>query len=185
MSEENFMNLSSGKTADILLETIGTTFSVCKVADYSGTKDGYTFRGWLYDNSVFHAGDVMVMLTEDIRLVAVWDRIVMHHVTYDTREGSSPAPGQEDVEEGQYFVVKDYDGIKEGYEFSGWQYGDKVYIPGDEVLMNKSDIVLRAYWTSNNPEPGTWDNPMLMFLIVSVGIGVVLEIAVFLYFRRN
>ena len=30
------MNRSSGKTADILLETIGTAFSVCKVADYSG-----------------------------------------------------------------------------------------------------------------------------------------------------
>ena len=30
------MNRSSGKTADILLETIETAFSVCKVADYSG-----------------------------------------------------------------------------------------------------------------------------------------------------
>ena len=30
------MNRSSGKAADILLETIGTAFSVCKVADYSG-----------------------------------------------------------------------------------------------------------------------------------------------------
>jgi uncharacterized repeat protein (TIGR02543 family) len=43
------------------------------IADYDGTKDGYTFEGWSDGTDVYQAGDEYVMGTSDVTLTAVWE----------------------------------------------------------------------------------------------------------------
>ena len=44
-----------------------------EIADYDGTRDGYTFEGWSDGTDVYQAGDEYVMGTSDVTLTAVWE----------------------------------------------------------------------------------------------------------------
>lgn len=41
------------------------------VPDYSGTREGYTFGGWQYNNRVYEMGG-LIAVTKDITLTAIW-----------------------------------------------------------------------------------------------------------------
>ncbi|NCA74193.1 MAG: hypothetical protein EOM93_05060, partial [Gammaproteobacteria bacterium] len=43
------------------------------IADYDGTRDGYTFGGWTDGTDVYQAGDEYIMGTSDVTLTAVWE----------------------------------------------------------------------------------------------------------------
>ena len=45
------------------------------IADYDGTKDGYTFGGWTDGINVYKAGDEYIMGTSDVTLTAIWETI--------------------------------------------------------------------------------------------------------------
>ena len=42
------------------------------IADYDGTRDGYTFGGWTDGTDTYDEGDEYVMGTSDVTLTAVW-----------------------------------------------------------------------------------------------------------------
>jgi uncharacterized repeat protein (TIGR02543 family) len=43
------------------------------IADYDGTRDGYSFEGWSDGTDVYQAGDEYVIGTSDVTLTAVWE----------------------------------------------------------------------------------------------------------------
>ena len=123
----------------------GRTFTV---KGYIGTKTGYAFGGWSYGGETYREGDAVTMGGEDITLVAVWTP-VNHRVVYDLNGGSGIAPTQDDVQEGQTFQVRDFDGTKIGYAFGGWSWNGSTYKAGDTIEMGASDIVLESVWMKN------------------------------------
>jgi len=161
--------------------TEGYTFIL---PSYSGTKKGYVFKGWAYGDTIYRPGDIIVMIDKDMIFTAIWDVISLHHVVYDTRGGSRSAPVQSDVPVGSSFIVQGYDGIKEHYVFNGWLFKNVLYLPGDTLTMNEEDVIFRADWKSTESPSGGWQNPMLMFLCVSIIICVILEIFAHLLFKK-
>lgn len=97
------------------------------------------------------------MGTEDICFVAFWTKKPYHHVTYDIAGGTGFIPKQEDVREDQTFTVKESSAYRTGYHFYGWTYAQKMYQPGDSILMGQSDIVLQAYWVNGEVHQVKYD----------------------------
>lgn len=47
-----------------------------------------------------------------------------HKITYDVAGGDTVAPIHGDISTGIVFTVQAYSGMKEGYDFGGWYYGE-------------------------------------------------------------
>ncbi len=117
------------------------------VASYTGTKDGYDFTGWSDGSNIYEAGSTYTMGPSNVTLTAVWEsNAVTHTVTYRTNGGSSSAPVQSPVAEGNTFTIKSYSGTKDGYVFSGWSDGNDIYNAGSRYTMGSSNVILTAVW---------------------------------------
>lgn len=139
------------------------------IAEYEGTKIGFTFGGWSYGGRTYQQGDTMTMGASDITLTAVWTSIAAHSVTYDPNGGTGYTPVQTDVEEGVAFQVQGYTGTEDGYTFGGWSYNGKTYQSGDMITMGGSDIVLTAIWNPVYvPVPDTDDDELPFYPVAPV-----------------
>ena len=125
--------------------------------DYKGTKAGYSFDGWYYEDTKYQPGSKILLDAKIIELKAIWSSAPMHHVTYDPNGGKGPEPVQQDVAEGQSFEAAKYNGYKTGYRFEGWSYEGRTYLPGDSVVMGSQDIVMIAIWSSTPMHHVTYD----------------------------
>jgi uncharacterized repeat protein (TIGR02543 family) len=114
------------------------------VYDYTGTREGYVFKGWLWDGKVYEKGQTITMGESDITFVAQWKE--GHYVYYDIDGGSGKAPDSDYVDTGSSFTVKGYTGTKAGYSFEGWTCNGVIYKVGDKVTMGSSNMVLIAKW---------------------------------------
>ncbi len=101
-----------------------------------------------------------------------------HMVTYDVCGGSGAVPASKLVYEGDVFIVADYAGTKDGYDFGGWSYDGSTYAVGQEVIMGASDMVLSAVWESDS----ILNTTTLVIIAIVVLIGVA---AVVLFVRRR
>jgi hypothetical protein len=91
-----------------------------------------------------------------------------HKVFYMVYDGSNPPPVQEDVAEGETFVVASYNGKKGGGAFMFWLDDEGVYFPGREYTMGENDVVLRAYFE----EPTKSSTPGILIIIIVLLITV-------------
>ncbi|MBE6522346.1 MAG: hypothetical protein E7Z62_04370 [Thermoplasmata archaeon] len=114
------------------------------VYDYTGTREGYLFKGWLWDGKVYEKGQTITMGESDITFVAQWKE--GHYVYYDIDGGSGKAPDSDYVDTGSSFTVKGYTGTKTGYSFEGWTCNGVTYKVGAHVTMGSSNMVLIAKW---------------------------------------
>ncbi len=114
------------------------------VYDYNGTREGYVFKGWLWDGKVYEKGQIITMGQSDITFVAQWKE--GHYVHYDIDGGSGEAPKSDYVDTGSSFTVKNYTGTKTGYSFEGWTCNGVTYKVGAKVTMGSSNMVMIAKW---------------------------------------
>lgn len=114
------------------------------VYDYTGTREGYVFKGWLWDGKVYEKGQTITMGESDITFVAQWKE--GHYVYYDIDGGSGKAPDSDYVDTGSSFTVKNYTGTKTGYSFEGWTCDGVTYKVGAHITMGSSNLVLIAKW---------------------------------------
>lgn len=71
-------------------------------------------------------------------------------VTYDLDGGTGTLPTQEPLVEDEKFTVKGTDAVKAGVPFSYWTTdGTDMILPGAEMTMGTSDIVLKAVYKSS------------------------------------
>ncbi len=103
--------------------------------------DTYTFEGTL--QLTYMSGDSLRTLSLPFTIDLVYPE---HTVTYYANGGSDPAPVQSPVAEGNSFIIADYSGTKQGYEFVGWRDGIVIYDVGDTYTMGTSDVTLTAVW---------------------------------------
>lgn len=114
--------------------------------DYSGTKAGLVFSGWLYQGDVYAPGTQMKMGSSDMTFVANWDNVPYYRIMYDANGGSADPPVQSSLPSGAVFTVESYQGTKEGYTFNGWVSSGKLYAPGSLMTVMYRDILLVADW---------------------------------------
>ena len=114
--------------------------------DYTGTKAGLVFSGWLYQGNVYAPGTQMRMGSSDMTFIANWDNVPYYRVAYDANGGSADPPVQPSLPSGAVFTVESYQGTKEGYAFNGWVSSGKLYAPDSLMTVMYRDILLVADW---------------------------------------
>ncbi|MBQ7702685.1 MAG: InlB B-repeat-containing protein, partial [Candidatus Methanomethylophilaceae archaeon] len=152
----------NGGAGDVPVQGNVRGYSTFTVQGYNGTKEGHVFVGWEYQHVTYKPGDSIRMLAEDMILVAVWSNL--YNIVYDVDGGSAKAPVQDPLVSGVTFRLKEYTGLKFGYQFGGWEYNGKVYPPGTVLIVGKSDILLIAVWKTlhevvYNIDGGSGDAP--------------------------
>ena len=174
----------NGGTGEVPVQEDVAEGTVFNVKPCTAVKEGFYFAGWTYEGMTYLPDDEFTMGIRDITLTAFWKiGSPTHHVIYDINGGSGVAPVQGDVEEGLTFIVKDYNGAKGGYSFTGWSYDGAVYKPGAVVTMNQSDMTFTAVWESAGDSPKSIDTATV---VISTGAAVFIGIlaVAYLFIRR-
>ena len=113
------------------------------------TRDGYIFKGWYYNGSVFNFS---MKITKNITLTAKWEKVsnpvvsTKYTVTFDTDGGSTISA--QTIESGK-LATKPTDPTKENHEFKGWYLDGEKYDFSSKVTKN---IVLTAKWEKISEE---------------------------------
>ena len=112
-------------------------------------KDGYTFRGWNYNGSIYNFNSAV---NSSMVLYAIWERTYSassktYTVTFDSAGGSSISP-QKVYENSAVKVPKNP--TRNGYTFAGWTLDGKDFDFNTKINKN---VTLKAKWTTNSVSP--------------------------------
>ncbi|MCR5454629.1 MAG: InlB B-repeat-containing protein, partial [Bacteroidales bacterium] len=134
---------SDGGTA-INAQIVDKDGKVTKPAD--PIKDGYNFVQW---NNGISSYDFSAVVTADITLKAIWEKVEIYTVTFDTDGGTTISA--QTVEKGGK-ANKPVDPTKYGFIFQGWSNGSAPY---DFTSAVTADLTLKAVWEEIiTPNPG-------------------------------
>ena len=174
----------NGGTGDVPVQDDVAEGAAFILKQCTAVKEGFYFAGWTYEGKTCRPDDEIIMGVQDITLIAFWKiGSPTHHVIYDINGGSGEAPVQGDVEEGSTFIVKHYDGTKDGYRFIGWSYDGAVYRQGAVITMEQTDMTFTAVWESGSGSSGSFNTA---YIVISAGVAVFtgILVAVYLFIRR-
>ena len=116
------------------------------VAKYEGTKEGYNFQGWLYNDTPLKPGTTIKMGDDPINFKALWTKNLK--VIYDVNGGSKKGPETKEYPTNTAVTIEGYSGVIIGYQFKGWTWEGKLYIPGESVTVGTYDVILVAEWVA-------------------------------------
>ena len=114
------------------------------LAAYGGTKEGYSFAAWTYNNEIYLPGEKCKMGTGPIEFKAVWEPA--YKVIYYVNGGSTKGPETEQYKPGTIVTVQGYNGSKSGCSFNGWNWNGNIYREGDQITISDRNVVLSANW---------------------------------------
>lgn len=115
------------------------------------SRKGYTLTGWhcTYDDKDYKFLYSYVMPDSDVDFYAIWEPIE-YKVTFIpgvSGVASTKIPGKT----GTKITIPEINCENEGYIFGGWKYNNKVYMPGEEFLieglMPGVGYGFKAVWT--------------------------------------
>lgn len=121
-----------------------TEEDVVELANYTTTREGYTFGGW----SLTAGGDPVTSVTfdkEDITVHALWD-INSYNLIYNLNEGQGNIPSTSH-EYGSTVTLTDVEPTREGYTFGGWALGNQAVT---SVTFGAGNIEVTAIWNINS-----------------------------------
>ena len=119
------------------------------IPEVDPVKDGYIFKGWEYDGSVYSNSGVkdFTVIADENRMMiftAVWEEIT-YTVNY-TGEGVT-AWSDTGLSRGDYVVAEAPE--REGYTFLAWEGADGAYYDAKQMIWLKSDMTFTAQWLEN------------------------------------
>ena len=130
------------------------------------TKNGFRFDGWYRQGALY---DFSSPVSSDMTLRASWTQSEPGSawciVTFDV-DGGSVAVVQQKMTAGSLLVFPAYDGVKEGFEFSGWLCGGYTYQPGQSTAI-VTDTVVKVVWQESGSGDG--DDGKISFFEDPVG----------------
>ena len=121
----------------------GQSYQLPELADF----DGYEFKGWKDEKGAsYAAGYAFRMPAEATVLYADYEKIEVeptkYTLTFDEKDGT-PVDDMELLPG----AIINLPGTKlEGYEFKGWDDGEKIYAAGDAYKMPEGNTTLTAVW---------------------------------------
>lgn len=148
MPEEAFTVSFKGNGADYLLGTKPTlelnnvvSDTVISLPENLYVKNGFDFVGWSDGTKTYREGEEYRVLSADTAFTAVWEESQTYMLTYDYKTKTESRTAYE----GERLLVPS-DAVREGYVFSGWSDGEKVYRPGTTYTMKGKETTLTAVW---------------------------------------
>ena len=116
-----------------------------KIEDEPKTsREGYTFRGWYFDESLSSKASFPLEITEDITLYAKWEKNA-YDVHFELDGGSGVSDLKTDRIETEPIPTKG------GYTFRGWYFDGGFAKKASFPLEVTSNITLYAKWEENEP----------------------------------
>lgn len=101
------------------------------------TKEGYSFKGWMYNDELLTSSKITV--DSKITLKAEWIKTDYKITLIDELNNTNTTM---DVSYKKLFILPVLS--KNGYEFVGWMYKDKLL--NNNIYDYEEDITLKAYW---------------------------------------
>lgn len=116
-----------------------------KIEDEPKTsREGYTFLGWYFDESLSSKASFPLEITEDITLYAKWEKNA-YNVHFELDGGSGVSDLKTDRIETEPIPTK------EGYTFLGWYFDGGFANKASFPLEVTDNITLYAKWEENEP----------------------------------
>ena len=103
------------------------------------------FTGWFTDVDCTVTFDWNTTIASPVTIYAGWQDPVNHTVSFDV-DGGSVALDDVTVVDGGLYALPGYDGVRDGYTFSGWMVDGVRYDVGQSVTVT-SDTTAKAVWT--------------------------------------
>ena len=115
------------------------------------TQGGYAFAGYSDGTNVYQPGDDYTVGTEDVVFTAVWEKLDAYQVVFGAGGATGGyAPTTLESYAGMYVTVPENTYANTGYIFTYWtDENDKVYNPGDLLLVPEANVYLEANWEVN------------------------------------
>ncbi len=78
-----------------------------------------------------------------------------YSITFDLNGGTGVSPSIDAIEGGKTVTIPESSITKDGYEFLGWSYGEKLLKAGDTFVMPEDNVTLIASWNkqADIPQP--------------------------------
>lgn len=145
-------------------------------------KDGFTFAGWSYNDTVYQHGTSFRMPSKSIHFVAVWEKIPEYTVLFlvDDEQHSSVK-----VESGK-LIKMPVPPTKDGHIFTYWSLNDAEY---DFTSAVTSDLELVAEWEKTAAIVDEKDNvgsnqPNWFYTAIAI-ISIIVAILVYLLYKNK
>ena len=115
------------------------------------TQAGYRFDGYTDGTNIYQPGDSYEVGNEDVEFVAVWTKLDAYQVVFGNGGAMGGyAPTTLEAYAGMYVTIPENTFANTGYIFTYWtDEEDKVYNPGDLLLMPEGNVYLEANWEVN------------------------------------
>ncbi len=115
-------------------------------------KVGYMFKYWRYDDNHYYDGERVYNLTSEqgaqVVLTAEWE-ILKYRVVFDGNGATNTKMPDMTITYNQTALLISNTYVREGYQFIGWAYNNKVYSDGQQVCNlteTESIVTLYAIW---------------------------------------
>jgi|GEM_PF-6049555 len=120
-------------------------------------RDGYVFKGWEeVDGDIYQPGDDYEV-TDNTKFIAVWEPIkTLTFVPNGGEFRGKTTPTKIQYTGGKEISIPEA-AKRKGYNFLGWEAGDKTYQPGDPYVV-EDDAFFVAMWEKND-DPDDPDDP--------------------------
>lgn len=146
-------------------------------------KDGYTFAGWSYNDTVYLQGTSFRMPSKSIHFVAVWEKIPEYSVLFlvDDDQYSSV-----EVESGK-LIEMPIPPTKDGYIFTHWSLNGAEY---DFTSAVTSDLKIVAEWEKvadpavDEKDDAKSNQPNWFYTAIAI-ISIIVAILVYLLYKNK
>ncbi len=117
-------------------------------------RTGAEFVGWSDGTNVYPAESEYTMPASDVHFTAQWNYI-KYNITFaegpDSYTGSVYAgtvPPAAQAEYQEEYVFPENPFTCEGRTFAGWRVGNRLFAPGEKLVMDTADVVVYPYFVS-------------------------------------
>lgn len=125
------------------VSSVSCTYVSCELPDTIPTKTGYDFEGWMYEGTLYEAGDkVTIEATGTITLTAKWVNSKVYKIKYDLDGGTFDGTPVITFIAGETSVLPNP--TKDGYTFNGWYSGNTKIT---SVSGLTADVEVTAKWS--------------------------------------
>lgn len=146
-ARRNTVSFGRGGGSGVLPESfVGVAGESMILPEADLRKIGYTFTGWSDGEAIYRPGETYVIPDRDITLVAVWKQNPTYTISFAAGGGSGALPANMVNQADEMVIIPDCRLVRDGYRFTGWISGEKVYQPGAFFRMPEQDMLLIAGW---------------------------------------
>lgn len=144
---------------------------------------GFTF----YDrNQITVVSETMISGTYRGNINKMYQEIGTYSMIHYDEDHGSVMLDDEMRKHNEQYIFPTYSGVREGFNFIGWEYNDSVYLPGDIITTPTANSVMTAVWEEIVEEDDSNKITLeVAIAIIVTGAGIVAAAALGYYYHKR